>query len=341
VLNTALLVRLNELTNRTLALPIVVFFPTSRCNSRCLSCDWWRASGADDLTLDEVDRIAAELPSLRTKVVLFSGGEPLLRPEVFEIADLFARRGIELHLLTSGIMLERLARQVAGRFVRVIVSLDSATEQGYRMIRGVAALGAVERGVATLRSIAPHVPVTARSTLHRLNFHELPALIGHARAMGVDGISFLSADVSSSAFGREHDDHGPQLRLDRDQVVEFADIVERTVIDCAEDFDSGFVAESPERLRRLPRYYAALNGMSPFPDVRCNAPYVSAVIEADGRVRPCFFHEPIGSVRARPFADIVRHNLPAFRDVLSVPANPVCQRCVCSIQTSWRHAPWQ
>jgi len=341
VLNTAVLVRLNELTNRTFALPILVFFPTSRCNSRCLSCDWWKASGEDDLTLDEVARIADELPELGTKIVLFSGGEPLLRPDVFAMADLFARRGVDLHLLTSGIMLERVAPDVAHRFSRVIVSLDSATEAGYRDIRGVSALPAVERGVAALRSLAPRIPVTARATLHRRNFRELPALIAHAKAMGVDRISFLAADVSSGAFGRAHADDVATLALDRAEVVEFADLVERTVVDCADDFASGFVTESAERLRRLPQYYAALNGMSRFPEVRCNAPYVSAVIEADGRVRPCFFHDPIGSVRERSLSTLVREQLPAFRAVLSMPVNRTCQRCVCSIHTTLRQAPWQ
>jgi MoaA/NifB/PqqE/SkfB family radical SAM enzyme len=158
--------------------------------------------------------------------------------------------------------------------------------------------------------------------------------------MAVDGISFLAADLSSGAFGREHPDDVSRLALDRDEVVEFADLVEKTVADRDNDFASGFIAESPERLRRLPQYYAALNGMSRFPDVRCNAPYVSAVIEADGKVRPCFFHDAIGSVRESSFTSIVRQNLPAFRSVLSIPVNPVCQRCVCSINTSLRHAPW-
>ena len=44
-LRTAMLVRLTEVTNRTFVLPLVVFYPTSRCNSRCVSCDWWKASG--------------------------------------------------------------------------------------------------------------------------------------------------------------------------------------------------------------------------------------------------------------------------------------------------------
>jgi radical SAM protein with 4Fe4S-binding SPASM domain len=67
---------------------------------------------------------------------------------------------------------------------------------------------------------------------------------------------------------------------------------------------------------------------------------VSVVIEANGSVRPCFFHDVIGNVRTTPLETIVRRDLAAFRRSLRVGANPVCQRCVCSLKTSWRHAPW-
>jgi MoaA/NifB/PqqE/SkfB family radical SAM enzyme len=224
------------MTNRTFVLPLLIFYPTSRCNSRCVSCDWWKASGDGDLSLPEIAEFVDELPALGTEIVLFSGGEPLLRPEVFDAARLFLASGITLHLHTSGVLLERCAPEVARHFSRVIVSLDSATEAGYHAVRGVMALTTVERGVARLRQLAPGVPVTARTTLHRMNFRELPQLIEHAHAMALDGISFLSADMSSSAFGREHPVDRTTLALSRAEIAEFADIVEDVIALKAEDF---------------------------------------------------------------------------------------------------------
>jgi MoaA/NifB/PqqE/SkfB family radical SAM enzyme len=337
---TTTLVRLGEVTNRTLVLPLVIFSPTSRCNSRCVSCDWWKQSGEDDLTIDEIDRVSSEVADLGTRLVVFSGGEPLLRPEVFEAARLFRARGLSLHLLTSGILLERFADRVARLFSRVCVSLDARDEALYERIRGVAALATVERGIARLRQAAPAMPITARSTLHRENFRQMPDLIDHARRIGLDGISFLAADVSSpSAFGR----HGAGVQpigLDRDEAAEFESVIERTIQTHPWEFTNGFVAESPDKLRRLARHYAAVNGDAPFPRVACNAPWVSVVIEADGSVRPCFFHDVIGNVRKAPLETIVRRDLPAFRRSLRVGANPVCERCVCSLKTGWRDAPW-
>jgi len=64
------------------------------------------------------------------------------------------------------------------------------------------------------------------------------------------------------------------------------------------------------------------------------------VVEANGSVRPCFFHGSIGNVRDTPIGTIVGRNLRAFRESFDVGADPVCVRCVCSLKTSWRSAPW-
>jgi MoaA/NifB/PqqE/SkfB family radical SAM enzyme len=258
----------------------------------------------------------------------------------------FRGHGLVLHLLTSGVLLERCAPDVAREFGRVVVSLDAADEALYTAIRGVNALRALERGVARLRTLAPSLPITGRATLHRANFRQLPQLIDHARAMALDGISFLAADTFSSAFGRAHaaerDAGNPgTLALGAHESAEFAEIVERTIASHAAAFATGFVAETPERLRRLPQYYAALAGHGSLPPVSCNAPWISVVVEADGSVRPCFFHESIGNIRTTPLRTLVAKNLAAFRSTLDLGRDPVCTRCVCSIKGSWRHAPWQ
>src|SRR3954463_4822684 len=186
---TSTLVGLGRATNRTLVLPLLIFYPTGRCNSRCVSCDWWKQSGADDLALDEIAEAARALPALGTRLVVFSGGEPLLRPEVFDAAQLFRDQGLSLHLLTSGVLLERCAERVAEQFARVIVSLDATSAPLYEQIRGVDALGVVGRGIARLRRLGPPLPLSARATLHRANFRELPRLIDYARTLGLDRIS--------------------------------------------------------------------------------------------------------------------------------------------------------
>jgi MoaA/NifB/PqqE/SkfB family radical SAM enzyme len=340
-----LLVQLNQATDRTFALPILIFFPTARCNSRCVSCDCWRADGAGDLSQDEIRRLAADLPALGTRLVTFSGGEPTLRRDVYEIAGLFRARDVTLHLLTSGLFLERDAAAIAEHFEQVTVSLDAHTATLYEQIRGVKGLGVIERGVKTLKAVSPGTPVWARSTLHRHNFKELPSLIDKAHAMGLDGISFLAADVTSDAFGRTGTSGDSaqgsatrELLLTSDEGAEFAEVVEATIVSHAGDFETRFVAESPDKLRRLPQYYRAQQGLAEFPGVRCNAPWASAVIEADGAVRPCFFHPAVGNIRQTSLREIMANEMVAFRRGLHVAADATCQRCVCSLQVGLRTA---
>lgn len=364
-LTTGVLIRLNEMTNHSLVLPLLIFYPTSRCNSRCVSCDWWKSTGADDLTLPEIAVIVRELPTIGTRRVAFSGGEPLVRPDLFDVARLFLQAGVRLHLLSNGLLLQRHAEDVARMFDQVTISLDGATPDSYHAIRGVTGLAAIEAGVAALKAIAPKLRVTARATIHAANFRELPRLVDQAKALRLDGISFLAADLSSDAFGRpprpaaRSNDNGrrggaapaPRVRrprqpesplaLDARQIAQFGAVIARLARDYAGDFASGFIAERPEKLRRLPRYYAALRGERRFPRVSCNAPWVSAVLEANGAVRPCFFHQPIGNVREKPLAAIIRSDLPAFRRALDVATHPLCQRCVCSLNAGVMSPLWQ
>jgi len=113
--------------------------------------------------------------------------------------------------------------------------------------------------------------------------------------------------------------------------------VEDVIQRYAADFDSHFISESRAKLRRLPRYYAALNGLGELPETVCNAPWVSSVVEADGTVRPCFFHKPLGNIHVQPLEDIL--NSPeavAFRRDLDVTTNPICKVCVCTLSLGRR-----
>ena len=326
--------------NRTWTLPIAVVYPTGRCNSRCVSCSWWATTGEGEMTAREFADLANALQSMGTRLAVFSGGEPLLRDDLWTIAQAFRHRGIVLHLLTSGLALKRDAANVARHFSRVIVSLDGADPEQYRAIRGVDGFAAVAAGVAALKLIAPSIRVTARATLHRANFRDLILLVDAARAIGVQQVSFLAADLGSSAFGPRNGATIAALPLTSNEVHEFRDVVERCVVLRSAAFATGFIAESPDRLRRLPQYYAAHLGEGPFPANRCNAPSVSVVVEADGTVRPCFFHEPVGNLRRHSLQDIVSRDLAAFRAAWRPSSDAICERCVCTLNLGWGAPPW-
>ena len=120
--------------------------------------------------------------------------------------------------------------------------------------------------------------------------------------------------------------------LTTEEVAELSALLDRMSVEYAEEFRSRFIQESPEKLRRIVRHFrSALGEMEPVAP-RCNAPWVSAVVEADGTVRPCFFHPPIGNFHERPLDEILNSNAALrFRAGLDIESNDICRKCVCSL----------
>jgi MoaA/NifB/PqqE/SkfB family radical SAM enzyme len=108
--------------------------------------------------------------------------------------------------------------------------------------------------------------------------------------------------------------------------------IESLIAASGPDCEPGFVAESPQKLRRIPRHFRAQLGLGEAESPLCNAPWVSAVIEADGSVRPCFFHPSIGNVSGSTLEAVINGpEARGFRSTLDVANNPVCRNCVCSL----------
>jgi len=126
-----------------------------------------------------------------------------------------------------------------------------------------------------------------------------------------------------------------EIKLSPEELERFKQVIENLIETYSEDFKNKFIVESPEKIRRFYEYYAAYQGLTEFPPVRCNAPWVSAVIEADGTVRPCFFHEVIGDIRENSLSEIINSDKSiSFRKNLDVRTNEICKKCVCSLNLS-------
>jgi len=327
--------KLNALTHRLRRVPVMALMPHSRCNCRCIMCDIWKANrNGTSISDADLSGLLGDFRKLGVEWVLLTGGEPLMHPNLWTLCAAVKALPARITLLSTGLLLSRHAADIVKHCDEVIVSLDGSREVHDR-IRGIPnAYGQLAEGVAALRQQSSHFPVSARCVLQRLNFEDLPNIIASSRELGLDRISFLTADVSSAAFNRAQawsEERTNEVCLSGEEAERFAVIVEETLVRHAAEFASGFVAETPARMRDLAAYYRAANGKGAFPRVACNAPWVSSVIEADGTVRPCFFHRSLGNIHERGIADIL--NSPdaiRFRRGLDVRSDPVCRRCVCT-----------
>jgi Fe-coproporphyrin III synthase len=317
-------------------LPVLILYPHSRCNCRCVMCDIWKTDSTREISAAELERHGEDIARLRVEWVVFSGGEPLMHSDLFRLCRFLRERNIRTTLLSTGLLLGRYADQIVECLDDVIVSLDGPPELHDAIRRVPGAFHLLASGVAALHDRKRDFPVTTRSTVQSLNCAHLRATTEAARGLGLRSISFLAADVSSEAFNRAGtwaSERQDQVALRAEQISELEAEVEALI---EQGECGGFVVESREKLCRIVDHFRAhLHLQLPIAP-RCNAPWVSAVLESDGVVRPCFFHRPIGKVGEGASLLEVLNGPEAvrFRVALDVAANAVCRRCVCSL--NWK-----
>jgi radical SAM protein with 4Fe4S-binding SPASM domain len=202
--------------------------------------------------------------------------------------------------------------------------------------------------------------------VQRANYREIPLIIETAKSAGVNRISFLTVDISNVfAFGPRFTadaslniasstavslvaianagpgsppEHGPvAAALTPDDLSELTRILDEVEIRFKDDFASGLLVESPEKLRRMVAYFGALHGVEEFPRPRCNAPHLNLVIEVDGTLRPCFFLPGFGEIEAgtrhiSSLHDLINNpDALALRKAYRTGQRPECERCVCPL----------
>jgi len=316
------------------ALPIVILMPHSACNCKCVMCDIWKDNkNLKQLTEGDIQGLLSSLKKFGTREVVMSGGEALLNPNFFRLCEILHQQNIKISLLSTGLSLKKNVEQILTWIDNIIVSLDG-NEEVHDRIRNIPhAFQKLKEGVQLIKSIDPKFRITARTVIHKLNFRIWDSIIDSAKEMGLDQISFLPADVSSHAFNREvlwSENRRHEILVEQNELPGLSVVINGILENYEEDFESRFIAESPGKFRKIYNYYAAFYNLNPFPYKKCNAPWVSTVIEADGTVRPCFFHEPIGNIRDNSLEEILNSKESIrFRKDLDMGSNSTCVKCVC------------
>lgn len=170
--------------------PRLVFWElTTGCNLRCIHC---RASATElmspeDLSTPECLRIVDEIAQFAPLILVLSGGEPLWRRDVFEIAKHAVSRGLRVALATNGTLVdEAMAHRIQDSgIVRVSISLDGADRATHDSFRGHdGAFDAAVRGLGYLRELG--VSTQINTTVSKHNADQLPGMLELAQKLGVD-----------------------------------------------------------------------------------------------------------------------------------------------------------
>lgn len=168
--------------------PRLVFWETTAgCNLACIHCRRITVAGQlmpQDLTTGEALAMIDEIAGFGRPIFVLSGGEPLFRPDIFDIARHATDAGLIVALATNGTLIDAaVAEEIkASGIRRVSVSFDGADAATHDIFRGLGAFAAATNGINHLRQAG--VPLQINTTVARHNVHQMPATLALAKEMG-------------------------------------------------------------------------------------------------------------------------------------------------------------
>ena len=180
--------------------PRLIFWEVTKgCNLRCIHCraTATELSSINDLPTTKALNIIKQVSQLSLPIIVLSGGEPLFRSDIFELASYARDCGLRVALATNGTLVtEEVAHKIVDAGVRrVSISLDGADAATHDAFRGIP--GAFEQALRGLRYLKQlGMSVQINMTIARHNVHQLPSVLEMARQLGADALhTFLLVPV--------------------------------------------------------------------------------------------------------------------------------------------------
>jgi len=172
-------------------LRIVFWETTARCNLACRHCRVLpdETGVSAELRKEEAFRFLEELSGDSSPLVILSGGEPLCRPDIFDIASFATGEGLAVALATNGTLVtEDVAQKIKETGIRRVgVSLDGHAAEVHDSFRGLA--GSFELAITGIKRIqAVGVSTQINTTVTRHNVDSLPKVLELALELGVDAL---------------------------------------------------------------------------------------------------------------------------------------------------------
>jgi len=297
--------------------PVVIWNLLRRCNLTCRHC---YATSADSEFRDELDtaealRVIDDLHEAGVRVLILSGGEPLLRGDIFQLADYARDKGFFVALSTNGTLIDEgnIARIAAARFDYVGISIDGleAVHDDWRQLKG--SFAASMHAIDLCRQ--HDIRVGLRTTLTQNNYPQLPALLALMREHDVQ--KFYLSHLNYSGRGkrsRKADAHHQMTRDAMRQLFEQAwdDVQhgrETDFVSGNNDADAILLLQWVEQ--HLPEHRERLEGMLRAWGGNASGSGI-ANIDNIGDVHPdtYWWQHTVGNVRRQRFSDIWLHEPP-------------------------------
>ncbi|MFN8412429.1 MAG: radical SAM protein [Anaerolineales bacterium] len=301
------------------------------CNLKCEMCKHWRETREAPISMDRFKQTLTELAELGTKKIHFSGGEPLLRPQLPELVAHATELGMRVTMTTNGTLV---TKEKAKAFIEaglrgVNISIDSPIRKIHEKVRGVeGSFKLTTKAVSLFNKYAHKGKLTVRinTVVSRDNYFSLATLPDLAHELGANGINLIPVD-----------DHcGEHLSMRKKDIAlfneEIAPQIEKRAhelgINIADEDAFPFGRDESEvRLGRAGRYAFGYYSKHP-----CYAPWTHSLIDFNGFVYVCCMTReqipPLGDLKKQTFKEIWEGGAyQAIRQKMHPPSLKPCQRC--------------
>ncbi len=323
---------------------------TTRCNLDCLECPRLDDFVEEELTDDVVDRVAPWFESLN-QISLHGFGEPLYSPSTFKVISMLPE-GTQIHFSSNLTPLKPehlvLFKEKKGL---INVSLDAATAQTYKLIRGAN----FEKVVENMRKIRQlsQMDLYMNMTVMQMNKHEVRAFLDLAESIGASRVIFIKLSESYDFVKTRKDFRFvyKEQHLGADDVARMIEQIEARKWPFAIDNYVGLkfypahvekpVVPAPAVPAPAVPAPAAPAPAAPAPSAQtsnepiCAYPWVNLFVKIDGSVRNCCHQEPIGNLKTQSLDEIWNSDLEQEirAGIASKNLHAACQRVNCPV---WR-----
>ena len=282
---------------------------TRRCNLRCVHCrssSQLEVEGHPDFSLDEAKRVLDDIHSYASPVVVLSGGEPLLRPDVFDIASYGTALGLRMCLATNGSLVTAdTCRQITESGIRMVsLSLDGSTAAVHDDFRNQP--GAFDGVMNAIRLFNAHnIDFLVNSSFTKRNQDEAPKI--HQLVKSLGATAWYLFMIVPTGRGEEimaelipPDEYEAMLNWHYDMEKEEDELLVRPT--CAPQYYRVVLQRAKQEGERFKRRTLKFSTGG---SKGCLAGQLICMIDVDGNVLPCsYFPLPAGNIRTQSFREI-------------------------------------
>ena len=280
-------------------LPILVIMITDKCNLKCTMCGACDYSPGDHnmLSLDDWKAVVDSAVRLRTQILSITGGEAMLRKDLFDLIRYARTKGIRVHLNSNATILrDKQAELLRDTGVETVsISIESHEADIHDLIRGKGMFQRTLEGVRRLRRIAPDVRIGLNCVINKHNIAGLHGMVPFAARENLDQVKF--APIHSNLQHKDKD------------ISEYEDMIFQETDLEALDAELERIQQELKKTDLVSTSKQFFDGITnlyrpPASNFYCYAGWAITVIDAQGNVAACFDKDAVMNVRQTPLHEI-------------------------------------